>query len=37
VAVRSGSASRTTVAPTSRGRAALGTYTRALRDLLGGL
>jgi len=25
------------VALTSRGRAALGTYTRALRDLLGGL
>jgi hypothetical protein len=27
----------TTVALTSAGRAALGTYTQALRDLLGGL
>jgi DNA-binding MarR family transcriptional regulator len=32
-----GAASKTTVALTSRGRAALDTYTRALRDLLGGL
>jgi DNA-binding MarR family transcriptional regulator len=32
-----GAASRTTVALTSRGRAALDTYTGALRDLLGGL
>ncbi len=32
-----GSASRTTVALTSHGRAALGAYTQALRDLLGGL
>jgi DNA-binding MarR family transcriptional regulator len=32
-----GAASRTTVALTSRGRAALGAYTEALRDLLGGL
>jgi DNA-binding MarR family transcriptional regulator len=32
-----GAASRTTVALTSRGRAALDAYTRALRDLLGGL
>ena len=32
-----GSASRTTVALTSRGRAALDAYTQALRDLLGGL
>lgn len=32
-----GSAQRTTVALTSRGRAALSAYTRALRDLLGGL
>jgi DNA-binding transcriptional ArsR family regulator len=32
-----GAASRTTVALTGRGRTALGAYTRALRDLLGGL
>ena len=32
-----GSASRTTAALTSRGRAALDAYTQALRDLLGGL
>jgi DNA-binding MarR family transcriptional regulator len=32
-----GAASRTTVALTSRGRTALDAYTRALRDLLGGL
>jgi DNA-binding MarR family transcriptional regulator len=32
-----GAASRTTVALTSRGRAALDAYTRALRNLLGGL
>ena len=32
-----GSASRTTVALTSHGRAALDSYTQALRDLLGGL
>ena len=32
-----GAASRTTVALTSRGRAALDAYTRALRALLGGL
>ncbi len=32
-----GAASRTTVALTSRGRAALDAYTKALRDLLGGL
>jgi DNA-binding MarR family transcriptional regulator len=32
-----GAASRTTVALTSRGRAALDAYTQALRDLLGGL
>jgi DNA-binding MarR family transcriptional regulator len=32
-----GAASRTTVALTSRGRKALDTYTRTLRDLLGGL
>jgi DNA-binding MarR family transcriptional regulator len=32
-----GAASRTTVALTSRGRAALDAYTRTLRDLLGGL
>jgi DNA-binding MarR family transcriptional regulator len=32
-----GAASGTTVALTSRGRAALDAYTRALRDLLGGL
>src|SRR3954470_19750363 len=32
-----GAASRTTVALTSRGRAALDAYTRVLRDLLGGL
>jgi DNA-binding MarR family transcriptional regulator len=34
---RNGSVQKTTVALTSRGREALGTYTRALRDLLGGL
>ena len=34
---RSGSAQRTTVTLTGQGRAALDTYTRALRDLLGGL
>jgi DNA-binding MarR family transcriptional regulator len=33
----SGSAQKTTVALTSEGRAALAAYTRALRDLLGGL
>jgi DNA-binding transcriptional ArsR family regulator len=32
-----GAASRTSVALTGRGRAALDAYTRALRDLLGGL
>jgi DNA-binding MarR family transcriptional regulator len=32
-----GSASRTTVALTGHGRAALDSYTQALRDLLGGL
>jgi DNA-binding MarR family transcriptional regulator len=32
-----GRASRTSIALTHRGRAALDTYTRALRDLLGGL
>ncbi|HEV7648937.1 MAG TPA: transcriptional regulator [Actinophytocola sp.] len=32
-----GAASKTTVALTSRGHAALDAYTRALRDLLGGL
>jgi DNA-binding MarR family transcriptional regulator len=32
-----GAGSKTTVALTSRGRAALDAYTRALRDLLGGL
>ena len=32
-----GAASRTAVALTNRGRAALDAYTRALRDLLGGL
>jgi DNA-binding MarR family transcriptional regulator len=32
-----GAASRTAVAPTDRGRAALDVYTGALRDLLGGL
>lgn len=32
-----GRASRTTIAPTRQGRAALDTYTDALRDLLGGL
>jgi DNA-binding MarR family transcriptional regulator len=32
-----GAASKTTVTLTSHGRAALGAYTRALRDLLGGL
>jgi DNA-binding MarR family transcriptional regulator len=32
-----GAASRTTVALTARGRTALDAYTRALRDLLGGL
>jgi DNA-binding MarR family transcriptional regulator len=34
---RNGSAQRTTVTLTRQGRAALGTYTQALRDLLGGL
>jgi len=34
---RNGSASKTTVALTDRGRAALAAYTEALRDLLGGL
>ncbi len=34
---RTGSAQRTTVALTGQGRAALGAYTRALRNLLGGL
>jgi DNA-binding MarR family transcriptional regulator len=34
---RSGSAQKTTVALTSRGRAALGAYIEALRNLLGGL
>jgi DNA-binding transcriptional ArsR family regulator len=34
---RNGSAQRTTVALTSQGRAALGAYTRALCNLLGGL
>ena len=34
---RNGNASITTVAITGHGRAALGTYTRALRELLGGL
>jgi DNA-binding MarR family transcriptional regulator len=34
---RSGSAQKTTVALTRTGRAALGAYTRALRNLLGGL
>jgi DNA-binding MarR family transcriptional regulator len=34
---RNGSAQKTTVALTSRGREALGAYTKALRDLLGGL
>jgi DNA-binding MarR family transcriptional regulator len=34
---RNGSAQKTTVALTGRGRAALGTYTQALRDLLGNL
>jgi len=33
---RNGTVSITTVALTSQGRAALGAYTRALRDLLGG-
>lgn len=32
-----GVASKTTIALTSQGRAALATYTRTLRDLLGGL
>ena len=32
-----GAASKTTVTLTSHGRAALATYTRTLRDLLGGL
>jgi DNA-binding MarR family transcriptional regulator len=32
-----GAASKTTLALTSRGRAALDTYTKTLRDLLGGL
>jgi DNA-binding MarR family transcriptional regulator len=34
---RDGSAQKTTVTLTRQGRAALGTYTQALRDLLGGL
>jgi len=34
---RNGAAQKTTVALTGKGRAALGTYVRALRDLLGGL
>jgi DNA-binding MarR family transcriptional regulator len=34
---RNGSAQKTTVTLTSRGRKALGAYTQALRDLLGGL
>jgi DNA-binding MarR family transcriptional regulator len=34
---RNGSAQKTTVALTSQGREALGAYTKALRDLLGGL
>jgi DNA-binding MarR family transcriptional regulator len=34
---RSGSAQKTTVTLTGQGRAALDTYTQALRDLLGGL
>jgi DNA-binding MarR family transcriptional regulator len=34
---RNGSARKTTVALTSQGRAALGAYTQALRNLLGGL
>jgi DNA-binding MarR family transcriptional regulator len=34
---RNGSVSKTTVALTDQGRAALGAYTQALRELLGGL
>jgi DNA-binding MarR family transcriptional regulator len=34
---RNGAVQKTTVALTSQGRAALGAYTRALRDLLGDL
>jgi DNA-binding MarR family transcriptional regulator len=34
---RNGSAQKTTVALTNQGREALGAYTKALRDLLGGL
>jgi DNA-binding MarR family transcriptional regulator len=34
---RNGSAQKTTVALTGRGREALGAYTQALRELLGGL
>ena len=34
---RNGSAQKTTVAMTRKGRAALSAYTQALRDLLGGL
>ena len=34
---RNGPAQKTTVSLTSRGREALGAYTQALRDLLGGL
>jgi DNA-binding MarR family transcriptional regulator len=34
---RNGSAQKTTVALTSKGRTALGAYTQALRNLLGGL
>ena len=35
--IRNGPAKKTTVALTSRGRMALGTYTQALHDLLDGL
>ena len=35
--IRNGTAPKTTVALTGRGRDALGAYTKALRDLLGGL
>ncbi|HEY2238284.1 MAG TPA: transcriptional regulator [Streptosporangiaceae bacterium] len=35
--IRTGSAQKTMVALTGRGRAALGSYTQALHDLLGGL
>jgi DNA-binding MarR family transcriptional regulator len=37
VKTRNGSAQKTTVTLTSRGREALSAYTQALRDLLGGL